>query len=254
MVKIAKMIVPAALLFFAACQEEAPAVTPLADPSGLKVEQTGLTTVELTWADNAQGETGYRVFLRGEDDPYTVSPLTVLAADAVNFEFETLEPGRLYDFGVQALSENMKLHSKVVYHLDYKVLDREGLAGVEGGSKLAAPSDLSVIQRDNTSVTLSWTDNASGENGYNLYFREASAESFGDVVATVEADVVEYTFTGLQEGASYVFAVQTAGADVMNDSRFASIEYTLKDVMKTPSVMSVKTSHAYVAVSYKAMP
>ena len=45
---IAKMIVPAALLFFAACQEEAPAVTPLADPSGLKVEQTGLTTVELT--------------------------------------------------------------------------------------------------------------------------------------------------------------------------------------------------------------
>lgn len=251
MVKIAKMIVPAALLFFAACQEEAPAVTPLADPSGLKVEQTGLTTVELTWADNAQGETGYRVFLRGEDDPYTVSPLTVLAADAVNFEFENLEPGRLYDFGVQALSEDMKLHSKVVYHIDYKVLDREGLAGVEGGSKLAAPSDLSVVQGDNTSVTLSWTDNASGENGYNLYFREASAESFGDVVATVEADVVEYTFTGLQEGASYVFAVQTAGADVMNDSRFASMEYTLKDVMKTPSVMSVKTSHAYVAVSYK---
>lgn len=250
MTRLVRMILPAALFFFAACQEEAPAVTPLADPTGLSVRQTGLTTVTLTWTDNAQGETGYRIFLRGEDDPYTVSPLTVTGADADRFEFENLEPGRLYDFGVQAISADMSLHSKAVYYLDYKVLGREELTELDNPARLAAPSDLSIAQKSNTSVTLSWKDNASEENGYNLYCREASAESFGDVVATVEADVVEYEFTGLQTGSSYVFAVQAAGADVLNDSRFVSLEYTLKNVQKTPSVTSVKTSYAYVAVSY----
>ena len=52
----------------------------LADPSGLKTEQTDLTTVRLTWNDLAQGETGYRVFKRADGEYSNVSPLTTLEA------------------------------------------------------------------------------------------------------------------------------------------------------------------------------
>ena len=103
------------------CQKPAPEATPLADPSGLKAEPKDLTTVVLTWTDNAQGEKGYRIFLRGEGDSYYVDPVATIAADAVEYEFSGLEAGAVYDFGVQAVSEDFKLNSQVVYLLNYEL-------------------------------------------------------------------------------------------------------------------------------------
>ena len=103
------------------CQKPAPEATPLADPSGLKAEPKDLTTVVLTWTDNAQGEKGYRIFLRGEGDSYYVDPVATVAADAVEYEFSGLEAGAVYDFGVQAVSEDFRLNSQVVYLLNYEL-------------------------------------------------------------------------------------------------------------------------------------
>ena len=188
-----------------------------------------------------------------------MEPLETIAADATEFVFSDLTTGAVYDFGVQAVSEDFQLHSKVVYLNDYKVLDREGLGNMEGADRVAAPSDVKAVQKSNKVVTLTWVDNADDEKGYNLYMREASAESFGEPAATVKADVVTYEFKDLEVGASYVFGVQAAGASIMNDSKIiAGDEIVLRDLdaeaeaaKKVPQVVSVKTSYAYVAVTYK---
>ncbi len=105
------------------CQEEVPddKASRLAAPTELKAELADSTAVRLTWTDNAEGETGYRVFLRGEDDPYNVEPLETIAADAVEYVFDGLATGKTYDFGLQALSSDMNLHSETVYLLDFEV-------------------------------------------------------------------------------------------------------------------------------------
>ena len=249
-----------ALILTVACQKE-PEVTsaPLADATDLRVEQPDLTTVKLVWTDNAQGEKGYRVFLRAEGDSYNVAPVETLAADATEYVFSNLTTGGIYDFGVQAISEDMTLHSKVVYLKEYKVLDREGLGNLDGVQRIDGPSDISVTQKSNTAVTLAWKDNSSEETGYNIYMREASAESFGEPAATVKADAATYEFKNLTTGGSYVFGVQAAAANILNDSKIVSSEvFTLKDLdaeleaaKRTPVVMKVKTSYAYIAVSYK---
>ncbi len=249
-----------ALILTIACQKE-PEVTsaPLADATDLRVEQPDLTTVKLVWTDNAQGEKGYRVFLRAEGDSYNVAPVETLAADATEYVFSNLTTGGIYDFGVQAISEDMTLHSKVVYLKEYKVLDREGLGNLDGVQRIEDPSEISVTQKSNTAVTLAWKDNSSEETGYNIYMREASAESFGEPAATVKADAATYEFKNLTTGGSYVFGVQAAAANILNDSRIVSSEvFTLKDLdaeleaaKRTPVVMKVKTSYAYIAVSYK---
>lgn len=249
-----------ALILTVACQKE-PEVTsaPLADATDLKVEQPDLTTVKLVWTDNAQGEKGYRVFLRAEGDSYNVAPVETLTADATEYVFSNLTTGGIYDFGVQAISEDMTLHSKVVYLKEYKVLDREGLGNLDGVQRIDGPSDISVIQKSNTAVTLAWKDNSSEETGYNIYMRETSAESFGEPAATVKADAATYEFKNLTTGGSYVFGVQAAAANILNDSKIVSSEvFTLKDLdaeleaaKRTPVVMKVKTSYAYIAVSYK---
>lgn len=115
------LILLAIVMMASSCQKPAPEATPLADPSGLKAEPKDLTTVVLTWTDNAQGEKGYRIFLRGEGDSYYVDPVATIAADAVEYEFSGLEAGAVYDFGVQAVSEDFKLNSQVVYLLNYEL-------------------------------------------------------------------------------------------------------------------------------------
>ena len=94
-------------------------LTALADASDLKVEQLDVNAARLTWSDNAKGEKGYRVFLRGENDGYSVEPLETIGPDAVEYVFEGLQTGVEYDFGVQAIAEDMKYHSKVVYLNNY---------------------------------------------------------------------------------------------------------------------------------------
>lgn len=115
------------LAFAISCQDKqaGPENTALADPDGLKVEHVDQNAAKLTWNDNAQGEIGYRVFLRGEGEAYSVQPLETIAADAVEYVFEDLDAGKEYDFGVQAIAEDMTYHSKVVYFNNYVIPEPE---------------------------------------------------------------------------------------------------------------------------------
>lgn len=103
------------------CQKPAVEQAALADPSDLKVEQVDEETVVLRWTDNASGEVGYRVFLRGEGDSYSVDPLETIAADAVEHTFGGLTAGVEYDFGVQAVAAELRYHSKVVYYNNFVI-------------------------------------------------------------------------------------------------------------------------------------
>lgn len=223
----------------------------LADPAGLKTEQTDLTTVLLTWVDQAQGEVGYRIFRRVKGDYSNGSPLATIEADAESFVFGELTNGATYDFGVQAIAEDMTRHSKTVWLNGCKVLTLVELAEQESAGKLDSPSGLQAVQTGNQSVKLIWQDNASAEAGYNLFISEGAEAAFSEVKATVGPDTTEYIFDGLTTGASYTFGVQAAGSSIIRNSRIVTCGLTLTDIEKRPEVTEVKTSYAYIAVRYK---
>lgn len=223
----------------------------LADPAGLKTEQTDLTTVLLTWVDQAQGEVGYRIFRRVKGDYSNGSPLATIEADAESFVFGELTNGATYDFGVQAIAEDMTRHSKTVWLNGCKVLTLAELAEQESAGKLDSPSGLQAVQTGNQSVKLIWQDNASAEAGYNLFISEGAEAAFSEVKATVGPDTTEYIFDGLTTGASYTFGVQAAGSSIIRNSRIVTCGLTLTDIEKRPEVTEVKTSYAYIAVRYK---
>lgn len=118
-----------AFTIMTACQDKAGdgAVEKIADPTELHVEQIDLTSVTLTWKDNSQGEKGYYVFRRGTADSYYVEPTASLDADATSYTFTGLTTGNVYDFGVQAVSNDFKNNSKIVYYNDFEVFDFEKL-------------------------------------------------------------------------------------------------------------------------------
>ena len=119
--RIMNVLLVMAALAVVSCQKPVQEQPALADPSDLKVEQLDQETVVLRWSDNASGEVGYRVFLRGEGDSYSVDPLETIAADAVEYTFGGLTAGVEYDFGVQAVAAELKYHSKVVYFNNFVI-------------------------------------------------------------------------------------------------------------------------------------
>ena len=119
--RIMNVLLVMAALAVVSCQKPVQEQPTLADPSDLKVEQLDQETVVLRWSDNASGEVGYRVFLRGEGDSYSVDPLETIAADAVEYTFGGLTAGVEYDFGVQAVATELKYHSKVVYFNNFVI-------------------------------------------------------------------------------------------------------------------------------------
>ena len=117
-----KMPLILALALALSCQEKPQEnVSALADATSLKAEQLDSASVKLTWSDNAEGEKGYRVFIRKETDSYNVDPIETIAAESTEYIFENLVEGAVYDFGVQAVAEDFTRHSKVIYLNDYLV-------------------------------------------------------------------------------------------------------------------------------------
>ena len=121
MKRVMNILLVMATLAVVSCQKPAPEQPALADPTDLKVELVDQETAVLRWADNASGEVGYRVFLRGEGDSYSVDPLESIAADATEYTFRSLTSGIEYDFGVQAVAADLRYHSKVVYYNNYVI-------------------------------------------------------------------------------------------------------------------------------------
>ena len=177
-----------ALAVAIACQEKVGEETSalLADPSGLEVEQQDLTTVKLTWTDNAQGEKGYRVFLRGEGDPFTVEPLATLDPDAAEYVFTNLSSGSLYDFGVQAISSDFNLHSKTVWLNDYQIPAAEEPEQPEEPSvDLTKIPQVTAVKTSYAYIAVSYkVEKISGSNPeHGVCFSESGTPSVNDIKA-----------------------------------------------------------------------
>ena len=147
-----KMSLILSLVLAFSCQEK-PQELPsaLADATDLKAEQTDATAVRLTWSDNAEGEKGYRIFLRTEADSYDVSPLETIAAESTAYTFTNLTEGAVYDFGVQAVAEDFTLHSKVVYLTDYQVPAKQPETPVEPEQPAVDPKTVPQVTNVRTS-------------------------------------------------------------------------------------------------------
>src|SRR5204862_82448 len=75
----------------------------------------------------------------------------------------------------------------------------------------AAPSALAATAAANgRQVSLSWTDNATNESGFNVY-QSTDGVNFTSI-ATVGANVTAYTWTAAAPGTAYSFRVTASNA------------------------------------------
>lgn len=90
-------------------------------------------------------------------------------------------------------------------------------APVANTTPLIAPSGLAAAPVDFKSIKLDWTDNSANETGFELMRANSSTGTYTPF-ATVPANTITYTNTGLNSSTTYFFKMRAIGAD--NESPF----------------------------------
>jgi fibronectin type 3 domain-containing protein len=79
------------------------------------------------------------------------------------------------------------------------------------GNPLSPPTNLSVSSVTDSEISLTWTDNSTGETGFSLERAPGGTTSFA-VLVTLPAGTTTHTDSGLTEGAPYCYRVQATNA------------------------------------------
>ncbi|MEN6391195.1 MAG: stalk domain-containing protein [Syntrophomonas sp.] len=202
--------------------------TSLGAPTGLTATAVTSSQVNLFWVDNASGETGYNVERSiGSSGSYTL--IATLGPNATAFSDTGLTTNSYYTYRVQAHDASVNsAYSNVA-----------SVTSTQSSGVLTAPSYIVATPVSGTQINLIWTDNASGESGYNVERKTASTAY--SVVAYLAADVQSYADSGLQEGTTYTYRVQARG----NGQYTANSDYSTEVSATTPQTTPTTTVLRY---------
>ncbi len=167
-----------------------PAPGPTA-PTNLLVTSVAATTVQLAWTDNASTETGFKIERSASGGNFV--QIATVGANITTYSSLYLSPNTAYSYRVRA------------YDATYNSL-YSNVATATTLPRPPAPSNLVASALSNSSIQLTWTDNATTETGYRI---ERSADGVSYLqIGTVGADVVSYTSLYLTAGTTYYFRVR----------------------------------------------
>ena len=172
-----------------------PVAQPPAAPAGLAAT-AGNAQVALSWASSA-GASSYNV-KRGvaNGGPYG---LVASGITGLNYTDTTVSNGTTYYFVVSASnSDGESANSNQVSALP-----------TAPAAVPVAPSNLSAVAASRNQINLSWNDNASNETAYRIERSNSSGSGFVQI-ATVGANVVSFSSTGLKSNKTYYYRVRAS--------------------------------------------
>jgi hypothetical protein len=159
--------------------------------------------VGLTWTDNATNETAYTVERATGNGAYSV--IVTLGANVVSYTDTGLIAGTTYSYKVRAnAGTTNSSYSNVA------------TATINAATTVAAPTNLvATANSASLQVGLTWADIATNETAYTV--ERATGSGAYSVIATLGANIVSYTDTGLVAGTNYSYKVR-ANAGTTNSS------------------------------------
>ncbi|AHM63615.1 PA14 domain-containing protein [Flammeovirgaceae bacterium 311] len=158
---LAKETIPASALKDEYTQPNVPTA-----PSEFTATTKDGNNILLKWTDNSDNETGFEINRSTSNSgPFTY--VTTAGANVVEYIDINLQPDTRYYYQIRSLSNGGGS--------DFIGKDADGIwvnAKTEpgsGGTEINAPSQLTASRQDANTVVLNWQDNASNEEGFEIY-------------------------------------------------------------------------------------
>jgi inhibitor of cysteine peptidase len=176
--------------------------TPPAAPTDLAATTASFSQIDLTWTDNANNETGFKIERCTGADCTGFAQIATVGTNVTSYSNTGLAASTSYSYRVRAYNAGGDS--------DYS---NPATAVTQAAPALpAAPSTLTAIAVSKNQINLSWTDNATNETGFKIErCRGSTCTNFAQIT-TVGANVTTYSNTGLSGNTTYRFRVRAYNA------------------------------------------
>ncbi len=174
---------------------------PPAAPSNLAATAISENQIDLTWQDNSTDEGGFDI--QRKTGTGSFATIATVGADVTAYSDTGLTSDTTYTYRVQATKGSL-----------VSGWSNEASATTLPPTPPAAPSNLAATAASQVSINLSWTDNASDEDGFEVQ-RKTGSGSFA-TVATLGANVTAYSDTGLAPGTTYDYRVRATKGSLVS--------------------------------------
>lgn len=203
---------------------EAAATTGLvpAAPSNLAAAAVSSTQVNLTWTDNSNNETGFKIERKTGSSSYT--QITIVGANVTTYSDTGLSAGITYTYRVRAYNS--------VGDSPYS-----SEASVTAGVAPAAPSNLVATPVSTSQINLTWTDNSNNETGFKVE-RRTTGGSYTQI-AVVGANTTTFANSGLSASTSYSYRVRAYNS--WGDSSYSDEASSITSLPAAPTNLAATT-------------
>ncbi|MDM8565044.1 choice-of-anchor Q domain-containing protein [Candidatus Halobeggiatoa sp. HSG11] len=175
-------------------------------PSALTATAVSQIQINLSWTDNSNNETGFKIERDG-------SLITTTAADAINYNDTGLTCGTTYNYSVTATNANGDSTATTA-------------SATTSACPPNAPTNLNATTVSETQINLSWTDNSNNETGFKI-------ERAGSLITTTASDVTSYSNSSLSCGTTYNYSVTATNVNGDSTATTASATTSVCPVQVT---------------------
>ena len=209
------------------------ALTPtVTAPSGLTATAVSTNQINLSWTDNSNNEDGFYIE-RAPDNGGVPGAWTQIAAVGAN----------VTTYSDTGAATNTKYWYRV---RAYNAGGNSGYSNQASATTplLMAPSGLTATAVSTNQVNLSWLDNSSNEDGFDIERAPDNGGSPGTwaQIATVGANVTTYSDTGLSINTKYWYRVRAYNAGGNSDYSNQASDTTLPLPPQAPSILTATTA------------
>jgi fibronectin type 3 domain-containing protein/lysophospholipase L1-like esterase len=181
-----------------------------ASPDGLSAGGASATSIQLTWNDNSNNESGFEIERSKTSDPGSFSLIHTGGPGTGSYTDDGLDENTQYYYRVRAFNASgPSLYTST-----------EGSTTLSGA--LEAPGGLLATAMGESSIGIVWTDNSTSETAFLIERSQSSGSGFTEI-QTTQANVNSYVDRSLTDGREYFYRVRaTNGAVYSNYSQEAS--------------------------------
>jgi hypothetical protein len=183
-------------------------IAPLA-PSQVNATAASETQVDVTWLDNSDNETGFKIERsQSNAGPWQLAAQT--SADVTSYNDTGLIAGSTYFYRVTATNAVGSSYPSAA--------DTVTTMGTPSNTP-SPPANLAATVASSSAINLTWSDNSSNESGFKV--ERAAADGVYAQIGTTTANVVSYADSGLAAQTAYSYRVRAFNS--VGDSGYSNV-------------------------------
>ncbi|MBA3515423.1 MAG: fibronectin type III domain-containing protein [Pyrinomonadaceae bacterium] len=178
------------------------AAPPPAAPTALTASDASSSQISLTWTDNANDESGFRIERCQSAGCTNFSQVATVGANVTTFNNTGLPASTTFVYRVFAFNGGGDSSSS----------NTAAATTQTPPATPAAPSSLTATAASRSQINLSWVDNSGNESGFKIERCKGTSCSSFTQVATVPSKTTAFPDTGLTKNTTYRYRVRAYNA------------------------------------------